>query len=186
MATTLIKGGTVVSATGRGLADVLIDGETVAALLDPASTAFGHDLAAPSTPSSTRLASSSSRVGSMSTPICRCRSAAPTRPTRSRPAPGRRPGGVRRPSSTSPSSAMASGSRTAWPRGTTRPRASAPSTTASTRSSVASTTTPWPRCAVSIEEGMTQLQDVHGLPGRLLQQRRADPQGHAGRGEIWA
>ena len=46
MATTLIKGGTVVSATGRGLADVLIDGETVAALLDPASTALGHDLAA--------------------------------------------------------------------------------------------------------------------------------------------
>src|SRR5258708_30835121 len=35
---TLIKGGTVVTATGSSAADVLIDGETVAALLDPART----------------------------------------------------------------------------------------------------------------------------------------------------
>src|SRR5579859_5796102 len=33
---TLIRGGTVVTATGAYLADVLIDGHTVAALLDPA------------------------------------------------------------------------------------------------------------------------------------------------------
>ncbi|MDF2562180.1 MAG: hypothetical protein K0R99_3626, partial [Microbacterium sp.] len=33
MTTTLIRGGTVVSATGRGEADVLIDGETIAAVL---------------------------------------------------------------------------------------------------------------------------------------------------------
>src|SRR5437763_9094145 len=32
----LIRGGTVVTATGSSRADVLIDGETVAALLDPA------------------------------------------------------------------------------------------------------------------------------------------------------
>ncbi len=35
---TLIKGGTVVTATGSSAADVLIDGETVAALTDPAHT----------------------------------------------------------------------------------------------------------------------------------------------------
>ncbi|UZN04795.1 dihydropyrimidinase [Cellulomonas sp. S1-8] len=46
MATTLIRGGTVVSATGRGAADVLVDGETIAAVLAPGSTLLGHDLAA--------------------------------------------------------------------------------------------------------------------------------------------
>ena len=35
---TLIKGGTVVTATGSSATDVLVDGETVAALLDPAHT----------------------------------------------------------------------------------------------------------------------------------------------------
>jgi dihydropyrimidinase len=35
MARTLISGGTVVSATGRTTGDVLIDGETVAAILAP-------------------------------------------------------------------------------------------------------------------------------------------------------
>jgi len=39
--TTLIKGGTVVSATGSSLADVLVDGETIAAVLAPGSTALG-------------------------------------------------------------------------------------------------------------------------------------------------
>jgi dihydropyrimidinase len=34
----LIKGGTLLTATGSSAADVLIDGETVAALLDPALT----------------------------------------------------------------------------------------------------------------------------------------------------
>ena len=39
---TLIRGGTVVTATGSSAADVLIDGETVVALLDPAHTgSFG-------------------------------------------------------------------------------------------------------------------------------------------------
>ncbi|SEJ12283.1 dihydropyrimidinase [Demequina mangrovi] len=44
MTTTLIKGGTVVSATGRVLADVLVDGETIVAVLQPGSTSLGHDL----------------------------------------------------------------------------------------------------------------------------------------------
>ncbi len=46
MATTLITGGTVVSATGSSRADVLIDGEQIAAVLAPGSTLLGHDLAA--------------------------------------------------------------------------------------------------------------------------------------------
>ena len=44
MATTLIKGGTVVSATGRGEADVLVDGETIVAVLAPGSQLLGTDL----------------------------------------------------------------------------------------------------------------------------------------------
>jgi len=43
--TTLIRGGTVVSSTGSARQDVLIDGETIAAVLAPGSTALG-DLAA--------------------------------------------------------------------------------------------------------------------------------------------
>jgi dihydropyrimidinase len=46
METTLIRGGTVVSATGRQLIDVLIDGEKIVALLEPGATTFGTDLAA--------------------------------------------------------------------------------------------------------------------------------------------
>lgn len=46
MSTTLITGGTVVNATGRGAADVLVDGETIVALLAPGSTVLGSDLAA--------------------------------------------------------------------------------------------------------------------------------------------
>jgi dihydropyrimidinase len=44
--TTLITGGTVVSSTGRAAADVLIDGETIVAVLAPGSTLLGVDLAA--------------------------------------------------------------------------------------------------------------------------------------------
>lgn len=43
--TTFITGGTVVSATGRTQADVLIDGEKIVALVEPGSTALGSDLA---------------------------------------------------------------------------------------------------------------------------------------------
>jgi dihydropyrimidinase len=44
--TVLISGGTVVSATGSGPADVLVDGEKIVALLEPGSSALGADLAA--------------------------------------------------------------------------------------------------------------------------------------------
>lgn len=43
---TLITGGTVVNATGTGAADVLIDSESIAAVLAPGSTLLGFDLAA--------------------------------------------------------------------------------------------------------------------------------------------
>ncbi|MFK4805059.1 dihydropyrimidinase [Microbacterium sp. ZW CA_36] len=46
MQTTLITGGTVVSATGRSQADVLVDGETIAAVLQPGSVLLGSDLTA--------------------------------------------------------------------------------------------------------------------------------------------
>lgn len=46
MATTLISGGTVVSATGRGAADVLLDGEKIVAVLAPGSALLGTDVAA--------------------------------------------------------------------------------------------------------------------------------------------
>ena len=46
MGTTLITGGTVVSATGRSQADVLIDGETIVAVLQPGSELLGTDVAA--------------------------------------------------------------------------------------------------------------------------------------------
>ena len=44
MATTLISGGTVVSATGRAQADVLIDGEKIVGVLAPGSVLLGTDL----------------------------------------------------------------------------------------------------------------------------------------------
>jgi dihydropyrimidinase len=45
MTTTLITGGTVVSATGRAAADVLIDGEKIVGVLAPGSVLLGTDLA---------------------------------------------------------------------------------------------------------------------------------------------
>ena len=44
MSTTLITNGTVVNATGTAAADVLVDGETIAAVLAPGSILLGHDL----------------------------------------------------------------------------------------------------------------------------------------------
>ena len=44
--TVLISGGTVVAPTGAVAADVLIDGETIVAVLAPGTTALGSDLAA--------------------------------------------------------------------------------------------------------------------------------------------
>ena len=46
MPKTLITGGTVVNATGTARADVLIDGETIAAVLAPGSTLLGFDVSA--------------------------------------------------------------------------------------------------------------------------------------------
>ncbi|CAN5491236.1 dihydropyrimidinase [soil metagenome] len=46
MGTLLIKGGTVVSSTGRSAADVLVDGETIVAVLAPGSVLLGTDLSA--------------------------------------------------------------------------------------------------------------------------------------------
>ena len=45
MSTTLIRGGTVVNATGTAQAAVLVDGETIAAVLAPGSALLGVDLA---------------------------------------------------------------------------------------------------------------------------------------------
>ena len=45
MSTTLIRNGTVVNATGTARADVLVDGETIAAVLAPGSSLLGVDLA---------------------------------------------------------------------------------------------------------------------------------------------
>ena len=42
---TLIKNGTVVTSTGRSLADVLVDGDTIAAVLAPGSHLLGFDVA---------------------------------------------------------------------------------------------------------------------------------------------
>jgi len=41
---TLIKSGTVINATGPAAADVLVDGETIAAVLNPGSGLLGVDL----------------------------------------------------------------------------------------------------------------------------------------------
>jgi dihydropyrimidinase len=46
MTTTLISGGTVVSATGRVAADVLVDGERIVAVLEPGSALLGTEVAA--------------------------------------------------------------------------------------------------------------------------------------------
>jgi len=44
MTTTLIANGTVISSTGKSEADVLVDGETIVAVLQPGSTLLGSDL----------------------------------------------------------------------------------------------------------------------------------------------
>ena len=180
MSTTLITGGTVVNATGTATADVLVDGETIAAVLAPGSQLLGHRPGRHrSTRSSTRPASTSSPAASTRTPTWRCRSAAPTPRTPSRPAPGPRPGAARPASSTSPSSATASGSRTGSPPGTRRPPASARSTTASTRSSAGVDEFSLKAMDALIDEGITSFKLFMAYPGRLLLRRRADPAGHA-------
>jgi len=46
VSTTLVRGGTIVSSTGRVDADVLIDGESIVAVVAPGSVALGTDLSA--------------------------------------------------------------------------------------------------------------------------------------------
>ncbi len=50
MATTLITGRTVVTATGRSAADVLVDGEVIVGVLAPGSRCWAATWRAPSTP----------------------------------------------------------------------------------------------------------------------------------------
>ena len=89
MARTLITGGTVVNPTGAIAADVLVDGETIAALYAPGvAAAAGVTADRPSTPP----ASTSSRAASTRTPTWTCRSAARSPPTTSRPGPRPRRG----------------------------------------------------------------------------------------------
>ena len=132
--------------------------------------------------SSTRPASTSSPAASTRTPTWSCRSAAPRPSTPSRPAPAPRPGAARRSIiDFAVQTLRRSASRTASPPGTRRPRATARSTTASTRSSATSTTTRSQAMRGPARRGHHELQAVHGLPGRLLLRRRADPAGDAGR-----
>ena len=126
----------------RAAADVLVDGERIVALLAPGDTSLGVDLAGGA---DTVIDATGKYVVPGGDRLPHPHGAAVRRDVRlatpSRPARGRRPGAARRRSSTSPCSAPASGCRTGSPPGTTRPTATARSTTASTRSSAASTTT---------------------------------------------
>lgn len=101
MATTLIRGGTVVSATGRGAADVLVDGATIAAVLLPGSTLLGMDLAKTV---DTVIEAHGKYVipgASTHTLTCPCPSAVLRHPMISRPARAPPRGAARLPSSTS-------------------------------------------------------------------------------------
>ena len=97
---TLITGGLVITASDELAVDVLIEDEKVVALRHRPGLDGRHGR-------STRPASTSSPAASTATPTWRCPSAARSRPTRSRPAPGPRRGAAPRRSSTSPSSRWA-------------------------------------------------------------------------------
>ena len=92
MSTVLIKGGTVVNATGTGHADVLVDGETIAAVLNPGSRLLGVDLEQNADSVVDAAGKYVIREASTPTPTWNCRSAAPRPPTPSRPAPSCRVG----------------------------------------------------------------------------------------------
>ena len=124
MTTTLITGGTVVSATGRAQADVLVDGETIVAVLAPGSQLLGHGCRGIRRhASSTRPASTSSPAASTRTPTWSCRSAAPrpsdTFETGTRAAAW---GGTTIDHRLRRAALRRARRRTAWPRGTRRPR----------------------------------------------------------------
>ena len=183
MSTTLITGGTVVSATGRRdrrRADRRRDDRR-----DPRTRPGGVDWASPPTARSTRPASTWCPAASTPTPTWSCRSAAPRRPTRSRPAPRPRRGAASPPSSTSPCR---------------RPATSVQDGLAAWHEKAAG------NCAIDYgfhqiiggvdeeslkamtlprrQRGHHQLQAVHGLSGRLLLRRRPDPAGDAERRRV--
>ena len=141
--TILIKNGTRGDAA-RALtsADVLIDGETIAAVLAPGQTSLGADLEA----EADRVIDAAGKYvipggidahTHMELPFGGTFAVRHLRDRHARRGVGRHDHDhrLRRPEAT------ASASRTASPRGTRRPPATAPSTTASTRSSAGSTTT---------------------------------------------
>jgi imidazolonepropionase-like amidohydrolase len=140
MARTFIHGGTVVCATGSQPLDVLVEGETVVAVLQPGSTALGADLAA----SADRVLDATGRYvipggvdghTHMQMPFGGTE-ASDTFETGTRAAAPAPPHGAAPPrSSTSRSRSRESGSRTPSPPGIGRRPGSARSTTASIRSS---------------------------------------------------
>ena len=130
MAHTLILNGEVVSPTGTVAADVLIDGEMIAAVGAPGFFTEAAPTAEKVIDAGGKYASP---AASTCTPIWSCRSAARSPPTRSRPAPWRPRGAARPRSSTSRYRAPARACRRASPNGSARPRASARSTTGSTQ-----------------------------------------------------
>ena len=183
--TTLINGGTVVSATGRMAADVLIDGETIAAVLAPGSTALGTTWRR-------------RRPGHRRDRQVRH----PRRHRRAHP----HGAAVRRHDA---SDTFETGTRAAAWGGTTTIIDFAVQRTASgsRTGSAPGTSKAAGNCAIDygfhqivggvdedslkameglVDEGVTQLQAVHGLPGRLLHRRRPDPAGHAEGRANWA
>ena len=167
MSTTLITGGTVVSATGRDRAPTCSStARRSRAVLAPGSTAARHRCRGIRRHRHRREpASTSSPAASTRTPTWSCRSAAPPPSTPSRPARAPPPGAAPRRSSTSRCSATASASRTGSPRGTRRRPATARSTTASTRSSAASTSSRSKAMERLIDEGITSFKLFMAYPG---------------------
>ena len=122
---TLIKNGTVINATGSAAADVLVDGEIIAALLNPGSSPLGVDLegsvdSVVDAMGKYVIPGGIDRHTHMELPFGGTQASTPSRPVLEPPlgvAPLR--------SSTSRCSATASGWRRAWPPGTPRRRGNA-------------------------------------------------------------
>ena len=177
--TTLITNGTVVGPTGAIAADVLVDGERIAALVEPGSTALGADLAA----TADTVIDAAGQVRDPGRrrrphPHGAARSAARSRPTRSRPAPRAAAWGGT--TTIIDFAVQRTGERVqdglaAWHAkadGQVRDRLRR-----STRSSADVDDELAEGDGRARRRGRHQLQAVHGLPGRLLLRRRPDPAG---------
>ena len=166
---TLIKGGTIVNADAMTRADVLVDGEQIVQI--------GVDLDVPADRSSTPPASGSSRAGSTATRTWSCRSAAPSPRTRSRPARARRRSAARRRSSTSPSSRAAA--RSVPGLDTWHEKADGKACIDYGFHMIVSDMRDdlLPEMDRLVEEGVTDVQALHRLPGRVPERRRGDLQG---------